>query len=180
LLGITHEARQLATRLRSEGRLRRRYVAIAVSTPEPPIGEWSSTLGSVRGSPKQRISPDGKPALTRFRVTGVAGHFAGGTPCVLALEPLTGRTHQLRVQAAAHGAALFGDPTYGGPRQLVLSDGAVRPFERVFLHACWVELGGGPKTRVEAPVPPDFASVWQAAGGGPGALDSAASVELSP
>jgi 23S rRNA-/tRNA-specific pseudouridylate synthase len=176
LLGTTHAARQRVTRLRSEGRLRRRYVALAAATPEPPFGEWSSILGAVGGSPRRRVATDGKPARTRFRVTGVAGRNAAGTPCVLALEPLTGRTHQLRVQSASQGAPFFGDPTYGGPRHFVLSDGAVRGFERVFLHAAWLELGD---ERVAAAIPAEFSDVWQATGGAVGAVDSAVSVELT-
>lgn len=179
LLGSSHEARRRVTELRAAGGLRRRYVAIAAATPEPPFGEWSSSVAAVGGSPRRRVDPSGKPARTRYRVTGVGGRNARGTPCVLALEPLTGRTHQLRLQSAANGAPFFGDPTYGGPKQLVLSDGAVRPFERIFLHAAWVELGREPDERVVAPLPPEFATAWHSAGGNPGALESAVAVEFA-
>ena len=178
LLGTTHAARQRVMLWRSEGRLRRRYVAVASGTPEPLFGEWSANVASVGGSPKRKLAPDGKPARTRFRVTGVGTRTARGTPCALALEPLTGRTHQLRVQSASAGASFFGDPTYGGPRHLVLSDGAVRAFERVFLHAAWVELGDS-KSRIAAELPPEFSDLWSAAGGAAGALESAVTVELS-
>jgi 23S rRNA-/tRNA-specific pseudouridylate synthase len=177
LLGTTHESRKRVATLRSEGRLRRRYVAIASATPDPLFGEWTAQLASVRGSPKRRVATDGKPARTLYRVTGVAERNAGGSPCVLALEPLTGRTHQLRVQAASQGAPFYGDPTYGGPRHLVLADGAVRAFERVFLHAAWVELGDR-RGRIGAELPREFSDLWQAAGGSPGALESATAGEL--
>jgi len=176
LLGVTPEARQRAARLRGEGKLRRRYVAIAAATPEPPFGSWTSTIATARETPRRRISTDGKPAVTHYRVTGVGNPVAAGRPCVLALEPLTGRTHQLRVQSAEHAAPLFGDATYGGPRQFVLSDGAVRAFDRIFLHAAWVELGPG--QRVHAELPPEFTALWQATGGTGGALENAVAVEL--
>ncbi len=176
LLGVTPEARQRAARLRGEGKLRRRYVAIAAATPEPPFGTWTSTIATARETPRRRISTDGKPAVTRYRVTGIGSPVASGRPSVLALEPLTGRTHQLRVQSAEHAAPLFGDPTYGGPRQFVLSDGAVRAFDRIYLHAAWVELG--PEQRVHVALPPEFSALWQATGGAAGALENAVAVEL--
>lgn len=176
LLGLTQAARRRVTELREHGRLHRRYVAIASSTPAESSGVWSAPLGAAAGGPKRRVSSDGKPASTRFRVTGHATRLASGAACVLALEPVTGRTHQLRVHASEHGAPLWGDPTYGGPRQLVLPDGAVRALNRVFLHACWVELGEGP--RIRAPLPEGFATSWSAVGGDPSALALAIDAQL--
>jgi hypothetical protein len=113
-----------------------------------------------------------------FGVTGSAAPGGGGAvACALALEPRTGRTHQLRVQAAEHGAALFGDPTYGGPRQLVLSNGAVHALPRVFLHAAWVEIEPG--NRVQAAFPEDFTGLWRTLAGDPAALEQAREVDLS-
>ena len=52
--------------------------------------------------------PEGKPASTTWKVMGrCEGHTW------LALEPLTGRTHQLRVHCAEMGFPILGDPIYG-------------------------------------------------------------------
>ncbi len=58
-----------------------------------------------------KVDPFGQPAQTRFTVLG-----RNGGQAFLALEPLTGRTHQLRVHCAAQGWPILGDPIYGsGP-----------------------------------------------------------------
>ena len=54
------------------------------------------------------ISPTGKPSQTRCRVLT---RFEGHT--LVELEPLTGRTHQLRLHCAHVGSPILGDPQYG-------------------------------------------------------------------
>ena len=54
------------------------------------------------------ICPTGKPSRTRVRVLK---RFDGHT--LVALEPLTGRTHQLRLHCAHVGCPILGDPQYG-------------------------------------------------------------------
>ena len=56
----------------------------------------------------REVSPDGKPSLTEYRVLECRGNFAK-----LALRPVTGRTHQLRIHCAACGFPILGDPQYG-------------------------------------------------------------------
>ena len=52
--------------------------------------------------------PEGKPSISTWKVMGRCdGHTW------LALEPLTGRTHQLRVHCAETGFPILGDPIYG-------------------------------------------------------------------
>jgi 23S rRNA-/tRNA-specific pseudouridylate synthase len=65
----------------------------------------------------------------------------------LALSPITGRTHQLRVHAAAHGAPLLGDRKYSGPLRMTGRDGSVQAFSQILLHAAWVEWGSDSQRR---------------------------------
>jgi tRNA pseudouridine32 synthase/23S rRNA pseudouridine746 synthase len=70
----------------------------------------------------------GKPSSTRWRV--LAREAAGRTR--VEFEPLTGRTHQLRVHAAAMGWPIVGDALYGAPAA------AMAP--RLLLHATELSL----------------------------------------
>ena len=54
------------------------------------------------------VSPEGKPSVTEYRVLERKGKL-----CKLALQPVTGRTHQLRVHCAYMGFPILGDPQYG-------------------------------------------------------------------
>lgn len=54
------------------------------------------------------VGPKGKPSLTEWRVLGRDEKL-----CKLALRPVTGRTHQLRVHCAHMGWPILGDPQYG-------------------------------------------------------------------
>ncbi|MBP3683972.1 MAG: RluA family pseudouridine synthase [Oscillospiraceae bacterium] len=54
------------------------------------------------------VGENGKPSVTNWRVLQ-----RGDTLCKLALEPVTGRTHQLRVHCAYMGHPIAGDPQYG-------------------------------------------------------------------
>ncbi len=69
----------------------------------------------------------GKPSLTRWRALG---HDAGAAITRLELEPVTGRSHQLRVHLQAIGHPIVGDRLYG------VDDGA----PRLMLHACALRL----------------------------------------
>lgn len=77
--------------------------------------------------PRSHVDPlNGKPSRTRWRPLGPAGAHTTR----LALEPVTGRSHQLRVHLQAIGHPIVGDALYGPP------DGA----PRLLLHACALEL----------------------------------------
>jgi len=172
VLGLDTQARQRVQQYREHGLWRRRYVALAAAQPELEAGSWNAPIAK-RGSLRV-VHPSGEHAVTNYRVTGRSS--GGAAACVLALDPMTGRTHQLRVHAAAHGAPLFGDRSYGGPRRVVAQNGAVLALSRIFLHATWVDLPD--QGRIVAPLPAEFESLWSAFHGESGALTAA--VELEP
>ncbi len=86
------------------------YWAVVEGGPQEPEGEIALRL-----SPKSpdrgwwmKVDPAGQGALTRWRVMGRSGGLT-----LLQLNPVTGRTHQLRVHCAACGFPILGDPIYG-------------------------------------------------------------------
>lgn len=60
------------------------------------------------------VGPEGKPSVTRWQIL-----TRGERLCKLALEPVTGRTHQLRVHCAHMGHPIAGDPQYGSEKTVL-------------------------------------------------------------
>ena len=70
------------------------------------------------------VSPEGKPSVTEFTVLE-----RGETICKLALRPVTGRTHQLRVHCAHRGHPILGDPQYGSEESRAFSETLGLPYQ---------------------------------------------------
>src|ERR1700689_2759634 len=130
----------------------RRYVAIAVRAPEPPRGVWAAPLG--RASDPRRRPANGRDALPCPPRYAVCAATTGGV-ALLAVAPVTGRTHQIRVHAAASGAPLIGDRAYGGPVRMTLAGGRVLGVQRIALHAARVVVPDrrGQSLAIVSPVP---------------------------
>jgi len=165
LLVLGASARRELERWRAEGRLVRRYLALAVAAPRPAAGCWDRPIG-------QRFAPGSaeRGALTRYSTVATATRgVAPGLPGValLALAPATGRGHQLRIHAAGGGAPMLGDLEHGGPGQCVLDDGSVLSFDRVGLHAArlTVLLPGAPAWEITAETPASLRTWWAQLGG---------------
>ncbi|MBU1424595.1 MAG: RluA family pseudouridine synthase [Gammaproteobacteria bacterium] len=105
----------------------KRYVAVVGGKLEPVTGEVNLPIAADwPNRPLQKIDAGrGKPSLTHYRLLG----FDAGNSRV-ELEPVTGRTHQLRVHMAAIGHPILGDALYG--------DEASAP--RLMLHAMSLDL----------------------------------------
>ncbi|MFZ5503816.1 MAG: RluA family pseudouridine synthase [Pseudomonadota bacterium] len=117
------EMQRELSRMFRERLIEKQYVAVVTgrvatetgSVDLPVIADWPNR-------PRQRVDRTaGKPALTHYRVLH-DGDAVTGTR--LALQPVTGRTHQLRVHLAALGHPIIGDALYGGCAA-----------ERLLLHA---------------------------------------------
>ncbi len=65
----------------------------------------------------REVRPDGKPCRTEFQVLTRDEKL-----CKLELQPITGRTHQLRVHCAHYGFPILGDPQYGSVESLAFSE----------------------------------------------------------
>lgn len=98
-------------RLLQETDIRKIYHAWVFGGPETDQGTIDAPIER-RPLPSllRYVSPEGKPALTEFQVLE-----RGEMTCRLALRPVTGRTHQLRVHCAYMGFPILGDPQYGSP-----------------------------------------------------------------
>ena len=95
----------------------KRYVAVVAGRPSPDEGEIALPLiTDWPNRPLQKVDFDiGKPSLTRYRSLG---YDAASDSTRLLLEPVTGRSHQLRVHLAAIGHPILGDLLYAGEHRL--------------------------------------------------------------
>ena len=113
--------------------VRKVYWALVAGAVSPPAGTWVDWVRKVPDQPRAERAAEGevgaKLATVDYRVLDVR---AGGT--LLELVPLTGRMHQLRVQAAWRGHPVYGDVDYGSA--VSFGPPAAEPRDRVIaLHA---------------------------------------------
>jgi RluA family pseudouridine synthase len=176
LFALTKAAASRLVEARAMGNYDRRYVALAFGSFALAQGTWDFPIGRARDPRERKIGGhDAVSARTRY---AVCARSAG--VLLLALSPVTGRTHQLRVHAAHAGAPILGDRAYGGPRRLDLEGGRVLAMDRVALHALRVtvpDARGRPRAAV-SPVPPELKAWWSALGGGDEAWERSASCAI--
>jgi 23S rRNA pseudouridine1911/1915/1917 synthase len=144
-----------AARLAEEFRdrvVRKIYWAVLTGRPSPGAGEWTDWLRKIPDEPRGEVVPEGTPdaklAQLKYRVIG----DIGGDKTLVEIELLTGRMHQIRLQAASRSVPVVGDELYGGPK---LGDFAE---PRILLHARTLELKHPVRydtLRIECP-PPDW------------------------
>ena len=180
-LGLSPDARRMVQGWRELGRFRRRYLGLATSALNAPgptsssLGAWSDSIGRASGSLRTVGGRNPESAHTDYaRVASAA--LARATPStlhLLALAPLTGRTHQLRVHCTAHGLPLLGDRAYGGASRFISDSGAVTALDRIALHAAWVELPLSAPFRIESPTPAFLLDIWRAFAGDAAAFEQA-------
>jgi tRNA pseudouridine32 synthase/23S rRNA pseudouridine746 synthase len=162
-LGRHRKALAELGRLFKTGAIGKTYWALVEGGPEADEGRIDLPLGrmDVTRGWWMKPDPEGQPAATTWSVMGRFSppHQGGGNFTWLALEPLTGRTHQLRVHCAAMGWPVVGDAIYGhAPR-------AGGP--ELHLHAREIVVPLYRKRapiRVTAPVPAHMVERLQAAG----------------
>ena len=88
--------------------VRKTYWACVAGLVEPAEGTWEDSLLKVQGEPRATVvdagHPDARPARLHYRTLG---QTAEGSWLEIELE--TGRTHQIRIQAASRGHPVLGD-----------------------------------------------------------------------
>lgn len=136
---------------------RKYYWALTVGVPKVAAGTIDAPMAKQpsTGGEKMHVDPEGgQSAKTRYRVIDRAAARAAWVE----FQPLTGRTHQIRVHAAAIGHPLVGDGKYGG-KEAFLTGGISR---KMHLHSrrLVIDLPGGGTLDIAAELPDHMAESW--------------------
>jgi 23S rRNA pseudouridine955/2504/2580 synthase len=145
------------------------YWALVVGVPDADEGMIDAPLAKQPGTGGEKMHIDeehGLPARTRWRTIDRAGNRAAWVE----LQPLTGRTHQLRAHMAAIGHPIVGDAKYGGA-EAFLTGGISR---KLHLHARRIRIDAPEEGKIDATaeLPAHFAESLATLGFDPLAGDS--------
>ncbi len=117
VLGRHRKALAQLGKLFKSGAVEKTYWSVVERGPDADEGAIELPLGRLDATRGwwMKHDPKGQPAVTKWRVMGrYSPAPSGGVKIAwLALEPLTGRTHQLRVHCAEMGWPIVGDAIYG-------------------------------------------------------------------
>jgi len=99
-------------------KVKKTYHALVFGGPDEESGVIDAPIAR-RELPSllRYVGPEGKPSVTEYRVLERRNGI-----CKLALRPITGRTHQLRVHCAHMGWPILGDPQYGSETSRMVSE----------------------------------------------------------
>ncbi len=158
VLGRHRQALAQLGDLFKQGAVSKTYWAIVEGGPEDDEGRIDLPLAKLDPDRGWWMKVD-ETGLASSTIWRIMGRSANRTFTWLALEPLTGRTHQLRVHCQAMGWPIWGDPIYGsGPR--FAGPG-------LHLHARAIAVPIHPKkaaVEVHAPAPPHMHELLAACG----------------
>lgn len=137
---------------------RKYYWAVTVGVPRPFQGKVDAPLAKEPTGRGERVAIDdeeGKRAVSLYQVI----EHATKKVAWVALWPLTGRTHQLRVHMEAIGTPILGDGKYGGPDAFLAGAGVSG---KLHLHARRLILPHprGGRIDVTAPLPEHMVRTW--------------------
>lgn len=141
------QAQRRLSRAFAQREVTKRYVAVVAGRVEPASGEIALPLAADwPNRPRQRVDLEhGKPSLTRYRVLA----WNDDATTRLELEPVTGRSHQLRVHLAAIGHPILGDALYADAAQQARAP-------RLWLHAAqlgFIHPFSGQRLELHSPPP---------------------------
>ncbi|AHC73279.1 pseudouridine synthase [Candidatus Endolissoclinum faulkneri L5] len=126
------------------------YLALVMGEPQPTFGRINLPIAKVLNKVREKmmiVQENGKSAFTRYvTLEKLSCHVT-----LVALFPVTGRTHQLRVHMAAIGTPILGDRKYGGAKAFLRNDLVSK---NIHLHAWAIRIPsyGGGKLEVTAPL----------------------------
>ncbi len=167
LAALDEETAALGRQAFANGKVTKVYYALVLGQPRPAKGVWVDKLarlpagrgggggGGSGGGVRVVVARGGPGQLAETRYEAVETHpNAGAVLSLLKLEPVTGRTHQLRVQCGARRLPIVGDATYGDfmfNREFARRTG----HKRLFLHATNLRIPSL-NFSAESPLPPEF------------------------
>ena len=162
----------IAARLAASFRTRdveKTYWAVVAGHPTPEEGQIDQPLKRVSSAFGERTvvadrkDKDGQRAYTNYRMLDAAGRKLAW----LELQPLTGRTHQLRVHCVSLGTPIVGDEKYAEPRDNGTGGSFVEGLaDRLHLHARTLKLPhpAGGTLEVSADLPPHMRDTFRTLG----------------
>lgn len=117
LLAKNSHIHSIFTQFQEDGKIQKTYHATVYKGPQRDSGAIHAPIAR-RPLPSllRYVNQDGKPSVTRYQVLKRSKDYS-----LLALTPVTGRTHQLRVHCAHEGFPILGDPQYNTPESLAFS-----------------------------------------------------------
>ena len=112
LLGLNHVISQMIKKEFATHRVTKIYYALVRGVPKTPAGVWADNLKKDvrRGN---RLVKQGQIVPAKARYQTIKSPTGGFPVTLMKLMPVTGRTHQLRVQCEKHNLPIVGDRTYG-------------------------------------------------------------------
>lgn len=182
LLARTRSAASALTAAFRHRATRKIYWALVAGVPTPYLGEIKAGLVKAGGHGRQgegekmiTVHPrdiDSTPGAKRAHTLYATLYRVAGRAAWVAMEPITGRTHQLRAHIAEMGHPIIGDGKYGGSSQENLGDGWGAQLggiisKKMHLHARRIMIEH-PVTRkplvIEAALPPHMKDSWDTFG----------------
>jgi len=150
-------ARALTEAFRTK-EVRKAYWGVVVGVPERDRGRIDLPLAKRPGRGGDRMQIDeeeGKRALTQYRIIDQAGRRATWVE----MEPITGRTHQLRVHMLAIGTPILSDGKYGGQDAFITG---AEISKQLHLHARAIRFPhpAGGMFEITAPLPDHMKATW--------------------
>ena len=147
LVAKNDETQEALSRMLKDRVIEKHYRALAEGKFKEPEGEIDAAIDrSRKDRKKMAVDPEGRPALTRWKV------IAEGNGCTLLdVHILTGRTHQIRVHLKSIGHPVCGDELYGNGKGVKVPCLMLHAYSLAFEHPRTHE-----KMAFQAPLPEDF------------------------
>ncbi|MCS7181540.1 MAG: RluA family pseudouridine synthase [Thermoanaerobaculum sp.] len=139
-----HDAAGALSRQFASTEVEKRYVAVVTGTPPSHMRINAPIAPDPLVAGRFHIAKQGRKALTYVRLLA-----QGREAALVEVQPITGRTHQIRVHLASIGCPIAGDSLYGSPL----------PAPRPMLHAAGLTFShpkSGQTLQLNAPLPPEL------------------------
>ena len=161
LVAKSEKARRALQRQFKERQVHKAYLALLDGHLQPAWGRIEAPVGrDPQHRQRMAVLAGGREAATEYHVLEQFAHqvgLAAGDYTLVEAEPVTGRTHQIRVHFASIGHPIVGDEVYSRRKTSL-------PVPRQFLHARRLGFkhpSTGQRLELEVPLPPDLEAVME-------------------